>query len=200
MAADVRAMVAATRDVFISPVVRAALPGLIADMTADSELNARVMSRFGDLFAAVRLRLRDGVARGEVHPDVDPDRLIELIGGRRCCGYCCGRTKSLTTTGSTRQPRSWCTASKWGRSGDAGDAKAVGRRRSCLRLRPGGAWLSSPRAILTTSTHSVTRKEILHGQCRELLRNRHTRCRCYDGFLQRVVRLADRRLWRLSHG
>ncbi|EID13976.1 TetR family transcriptional regulator [Mycobacterium xenopi RIVM700367] len=81
VAADVRAMVAATRDVFISPVVRAALPGLIADMTADSELNARVMSRFADLFAAVRLRLRDGVARGEVHPDVDPDRLIELIGG-----------------------------------------------------------------------------------------------------------------------
>jgi hypothetical protein len=25
--------------------------------------------------------LRDGVERGEVHPDVDPDRLIELIGG-----------------------------------------------------------------------------------------------------------------------
>jgi AcrR family transcriptional regulator len=81
MAADVRAMIAATRDAFTSPVVRAALPGLVADMTADSELNARVMSRFADLFAAVRRRLRDGVERGEVHPDVDPDRLIELIGG-----------------------------------------------------------------------------------------------------------------------
>jgi AcrR family transcriptional regulator len=81
IAADVRAMIAAARDVFTTPVVRAALPGLVADMSADSELNARVMSRFVDLFTAVRVRLREGVERGEVHRDVDPDRLIELIGG-----------------------------------------------------------------------------------------------------------------------
>jgi AcrR family transcriptional regulator len=59
---DVRAMVAAARDVFTSPVVRAALPGLIADMAADADLV-------------------HGVARGEVHGDVDPERLIEIIGG-----------------------------------------------------------------------------------------------------------------------
>jgi AcrR family transcriptional regulator len=81
IAADIRAMIAATRDVFTSPVVRAALPGLVADMTADPELNARVMSRFTDLFAAVRARLTEAVDRGEAHPDVDADRLIELIGG-----------------------------------------------------------------------------------------------------------------------
>jgi AcrR family transcriptional regulator len=81
MAADVRAMIAAARDVFTTPVVRAALPGLVADMSADSELNARVMSRFVGLFTAVRARLSEGVDRGEVHRDVDPDRLIELIGG-----------------------------------------------------------------------------------------------------------------------
>jgi AcrR family transcriptional regulator len=81
MAADLRAMIAATRDVFTSPVVRAALPGLLADMTADLALNARVLERFSSLFAAVRERLADAVVRGEVHPDVDPDRLIELIGG-----------------------------------------------------------------------------------------------------------------------
>jgi AcrR family transcriptional regulator len=81
IAADVRAMIAAARDVFTTPVVRAALPGLVADMSADSELNARVMSRFADLFTAVQVRLREGVDRGEVHRDVDPDRLIELIGG-----------------------------------------------------------------------------------------------------------------------
>ena len=39
------------------------------------------MSRFADLFATVRVRLSDAVDRGEAHPDVDPDRLIELIGG-----------------------------------------------------------------------------------------------------------------------
>jgi AcrR family transcriptional regulator len=81
MAADLRAMIAAARDVFTTPVVRAALPGLVADMSADSELNARVMSRFADLFTAVRVRLREAVDRGEAHPDVDPERLIEVIGG-----------------------------------------------------------------------------------------------------------------------
>ena len=28
----------------------------------------------------MRVRLTDAVRRGEVHPDVDPDRLIEVIG------------------------------------------------------------------------------------------------------------------------
>jgi AcrR family transcriptional regulator len=78
---DVRAMVAAARDVFTSPVVRAALPGLIADMAADAELNARVMSRFSGLFGIVQDRLAHAVARGEVRGDVDPERLIEVIGG-----------------------------------------------------------------------------------------------------------------------
>jgi AcrR family transcriptional regulator len=81
IAADVRAMIAAARDVFTSPVVRAALPGLVADMVADAELNIRVMQRFAGLFATLRMRLRDAVERGEVYPDVDPDRLIEVIGG-----------------------------------------------------------------------------------------------------------------------
>jgi AcrR family transcriptional regulator len=81
IAADIAMMIEATRDVFTTPVVRAALPGLVVDMTADPALNARVMSRFADLFTAVRVRLREAVDRGEAHPDVDPDRLIELIGG-----------------------------------------------------------------------------------------------------------------------
>jgi AcrR family transcriptional regulator len=79
--ADIQMMIEATRDVFTTPVVRAALPGLVADMTADAELNARVMARFADLFALVRIRLREAIERGEAHPDIDPDRLIELIGG-----------------------------------------------------------------------------------------------------------------------
>lgn len=80
-AADIRMMIEATRDVFTTPVVRAALPGLVADMTADPDLNARVMSRFAGLFAAVHIRLREAVERGEAHPDINPGRLIELIGG-----------------------------------------------------------------------------------------------------------------------
>jgi hypothetical protein len=50
-------------------------------MAVDAELNARVMSRFTDVFTAVRTRLSDAVDRGEVHPDIDPDRLVEVIGG-----------------------------------------------------------------------------------------------------------------------
>ncbi|WP_326547561.1 TetR/AcrR family transcriptional regulator [Mycolicibacterium sp. ND9-15] len=81
IAADIRAMLAATRDVFATPVVRAALPGLIADMVADADLNVRVMDRFTGVFAAVRNRLTEAVQRGEVRPDVEPDRLVEVIGG-----------------------------------------------------------------------------------------------------------------------
>jgi AcrR family transcriptional regulator len=81
IAADVRAMIEAARDVFTSPVVRAALPGLMADMAADAALNARVMDRFTGLFAAVRTRVADAVERGEAHADVDPGRLVEVIGG-----------------------------------------------------------------------------------------------------------------------
>jgi AcrR family transcriptional regulator len=79
--ADVRAMVAAARDVFTTPVVRAALPGLIADMGGDPDLNTRVMGRFVGLFGVVGERLQRAAARGEVHDDVDPARLIEIIGG-----------------------------------------------------------------------------------------------------------------------
>lgn len=81
IAADIAMMVAASREVFSAPVVRAALPGLIADMTADPELNARILTRFSGLFVSVRNRLQEAIDRGEAHPDVEPDRLIELIGG-----------------------------------------------------------------------------------------------------------------------
>ena len=74
-------MIAAARNVFTTPVVRSALPGLIADMAADPEFNTRVMDRFTELFAAVRARVADAMRRGEVHADIDPDRLIEVIGG-----------------------------------------------------------------------------------------------------------------------
>jgi AcrR family transcriptional regulator len=81
IAEDIRAMIGAARDVFTSPVVRAALPGLIADMANDTDLNHRVMLRFAGLFDVVRVRLHHAIERGEVHADIDPDRLLEVIGG-----------------------------------------------------------------------------------------------------------------------
>ena len=81
IAADLRRMIEGARDVFTSPVVRTALPGLIADMSANAELTDRIGARFTDLFAAVRTRLQDAVVRGEVRDGVDPDRLVDLVGG-----------------------------------------------------------------------------------------------------------------------
>jgi LmbE family N-acetylglucosaminyl deacetylase/AcrR family transcriptional regulator len=81
IAGDVRAMIAATRDVFSSPLVRAALPGLIADMADDADLNARVVGRFAGVFGVVGARLAHAMSRGQIHADVDAGRLIEIIGG-----------------------------------------------------------------------------------------------------------------------
>src|ERR1700734_1554909 len=67
MRADAGGRSDAAPDVFSTPgVVRAALPGLVADMSAVSESNAGVMSRFVGLFTAMRARLSEGVERGEV--------------------------------------------------------------------------------------------------------------------------------------
>lgn len=78
---DIRAMVAGARDAFTNPAVRAALPGLIADMAGDATLTARVLDRFGALFDALRLWVAGGIDRGAVRADLDADRLLELIGG-----------------------------------------------------------------------------------------------------------------------
>lgn len=81
IAEDIAAMVALARDVFADPVTRAALPGLIADTSSDADLSARVHGKFAEVFAEVRARLVAAVEQGEVHEDVDPDRLIEALGG-----------------------------------------------------------------------------------------------------------------------
>lgn len=81
METDLRTMVDAARDLFARPVTRVALPGLIADMAADSALAGRVHAGFAEVFGGLRERLVVAVERGEVHPDVDPDRLIEVVGG-----------------------------------------------------------------------------------------------------------------------
>lgn len=81
VATDLRAMIAATRDVFASAVVRAALSGVTADMATDPELHARVLARFTELFGVVREWLQQAVERGAVRSAVDPDRLVEVIGG-----------------------------------------------------------------------------------------------------------------------
>ncbi|HEX2214428.1 MAG TPA: TetR/AcrR family transcriptional regulator, partial [Mycobacterium sp.] len=79
--ADLRAMLEVTREIFTSPVVRAALPGLIADMTADADLAGRVAARFGGVIVAMQERLNDAIERGEVRRGVASERLVDFIGG-----------------------------------------------------------------------------------------------------------------------
>jgi AcrR family transcriptional regulator len=78
---EVRAMIETARDMFSSPIVRAALPGLLADAATDSQLGTRVLDRFDGLITAVRARLGDGAERGELQPHAHTDRIIELIAG-----------------------------------------------------------------------------------------------------------------------
>lgn len=86
VAGDIRAMMIGARDVFTSPVVRAALPGLIADMAGNAELTARILGRFEGLFEVLRHWVADAVSRGEARDDIDPGRLLELIGGATLFG------------------------------------------------------------------------------------------------------------------
>jgi AcrR family transcriptional regulator len=86
VAGDLRAMVAGARDVFTGPVVRAALPGLIADMAGNAELTARILERFEGLFEVLRHWVEEAVSRGDARADVDPGRLLEIIGGATLFG------------------------------------------------------------------------------------------------------------------
>jgi AcrR family transcriptional regulator len=86
VAGDLRAMMAGAREALTSPVVRAALPGLIADMATNAELTARALERFQGLFDVMRGWVAASVARGDARADVDPDRLVELIGGATLLG------------------------------------------------------------------------------------------------------------------
>ncbi|GAB34898.1 TetR/AcrR family transcriptional regulator [Gordonia otitidis] len=78
---DLVVMVARVRELFNSPVTRAALPGLVTDMAADPEVHRRVIAGFAGVFAAFRERLVAAVADGEVRAGTDPDRVIEMMGG-----------------------------------------------------------------------------------------------------------------------
>ena len=81
LVAEVRGLVETTRELFDSAVVRAALPGLMAEAAIDPALSARVVARFDGLIAQVQERLNRTARRD--HPDstVAGDRVIELIAG-----------------------------------------------------------------------------------------------------------------------
>jgi len=80
--ADLRVMVAHVVAMFADPVARAAVPGLMGEFAADPTLHAALLERFqaGPLGAA-RARLAAAVDAGQARADLDPDAVIEAIGG-----------------------------------------------------------------------------------------------------------------------
>lgn len=80
--ADLRAMVGNVVAMFAAPVARAAVPGLMGEFAADPTLHAVLLERFqaGPLGAA-RSRLAAAVHAGQARADLDPDAVIESIGG-----------------------------------------------------------------------------------------------------------------------
>ena len=82
VADDVREMLRRTADVWSAPAARAAIPGLLGEISADPTLHAALLERFAEgVWGALRERLVEASDRGEVRAGVDPDALIETIAG-----------------------------------------------------------------------------------------------------------------------
>ena len=79
---DVRAMVAASAELFGRPEVRAAVPGLLAEFARDPDTHAGLQRRVAvPASADLRSRLERAAASGQARPDIEPDVLLDVIGG-----------------------------------------------------------------------------------------------------------------------
>ena len=79
---DVRALVSAGVEILGRPAARAALPGLLAEMTADPTLHADILERFaGGSWGWLQDRIERAIAAGEVRSDVQSSTVLELIAG-----------------------------------------------------------------------------------------------------------------------
>jgi AcrR family transcriptional regulator len=79
---DLREMVRRTMAVLTTPAARAALPGLVGEMAADSTLHSALLERFADIIAGGLAEwLERAAASGEVRADVTAAELAEAIAG-----------------------------------------------------------------------------------------------------------------------
>lgn len=79
---DIRALVAVGVDLLARPAARAALPGLLAEMTGDPERHADILGRFsGGAWGWLQDRIEVGIAAGEVRDGVQSSTVLELIAG-----------------------------------------------------------------------------------------------------------------------
>ena len=79
---DLTSMVRGAADLFARPIVRAAVPGLLAEFAADPHLHAQLLGRLTEqVWGAMRARVAAATDRGELRAGVDPSILLDLVGG-----------------------------------------------------------------------------------------------------------------------
>ena len=80
--ADIRTLVGIGVELLGRPAARAALPGLLAEMSSDSTLQADVLDHFAHgAWGWLQRRLDDGTGTGEVRADVQSSTVLEIIAG-----------------------------------------------------------------------------------------------------------------------
>jgi AcrR family transcriptional regulator len=70
-----------TRDRFTEPAMRAALPGIVADLRGDPTVARRILTRFAPTFAVLDAHLATARRRGAIAETADPMTVSQLIGG-----------------------------------------------------------------------------------------------------------------------
>lgn len=82
LADDVRELVRMTAELLTTPLARVAVPGLMAEASADPTLHARLLDRFSaEGWGGIDDYLRSATESGEVRPGVDAVIVIEIVIG-----------------------------------------------------------------------------------------------------------------------
>jgi AcrR family transcriptional regulator len=89
---DLAGIVSGIRDLLTSPVVAAALPGLLAEFSVQPELHASLLARFSGGFADLDKRIKRAAAAGEIREGVGAEDLLRLTIGTTLLGVLLGPT------------------------------------------------------------------------------------------------------------
>lgn len=88
--ADIAGIVTGIRSIFTSPVVAAALPGLLAEFSVQPELHASLLARFAAGFETLDERLRAAAAQGQARADARARDLLQVAIGTTLLGVLLG--------------------------------------------------------------------------------------------------------------
>lgn len=78
---DLAGIVRGTRDALCTPVVAAALSGLLPEFTAHPELHSSLLARFAGVWGAIDDRLRVGAEQGEARSGARADDVLRVVVG-----------------------------------------------------------------------------------------------------------------------